>query len=171
MESHVEAVSSAGSEAHGLDKDGLGEAVSVNSEVDNLSSYLSEYIGLYGDSETVLERPWHEQMFYAVAWATNSRRVDFSNGGQEMIADEKWRRETGLRPEDRGDSKAAESGADEQSTEGDTEATETASDDEWTCEAICSVHEGEPYFYPPESSSVCGPIDGIPGEDPEKFVA
>jgi hypothetical protein len=96
MRSHVENCGPAGSEAHAVE----GDAVSVNSEVNNLGSYISEYIGIFGDE--TLQRPITEQMFYAVTWATNTRRVDFSNGAQDLMSREQFRRETGLKPDDRG---------------------------------------------------------------------
>jgi hypothetical protein len=166
MESYVSAVKSAGSEAHGLNQTGLGSAVSVNDDIEHVGNYLAEYIGIYGDSDSVLDRPIHEQMFYSVCWATNTRRVNFSNGAQQLIADEQFRRETGLRPEDRGDCEAAETDA--ETTEG--EADGEAEDSGWTAERICTVDSYEPHYYPPESSKVAGPITGIPNEDPEKYV-
>lgn len=166
MESYVSAVKSAGSEAHGLNQTGLGSAVSVNDDIEHVGNYLAEYIGIYGDSDSVLDRPIHEQMFYAVCWATNTRRVNFSNGAQQLIADEKFRRETGLRPEDRGDCEAAETDAEGESTEADGEAEDSG----WTAERICTVDSYEPHYYPPESSKTGGPIDGIPDEDPAKYV-
>jgi len=166
MESYVQNTKSAGSDAHSLNRYDLGDAVSVNNDVDSLSSYLAEYIGLYKD-ETALERPWTEQMFYAVTWSTNSRRVDFSNGAQEIIADEQWRRETGLRPEDRGSCEASE--MDAETTEGDAPAD--APEGSWTAENICRVSQNEPNYYPPEPGGrLTGPIDGRPGADPPKFV-
>jgi hypothetical protein len=166
IESYVENTKSAGSEAHDLDKDDLGDTVSVNDDIECVGNYLAEYIGIYGDSDSVLDRPIHEQMFYSVCWATNTRRVNFSNGAQQLIADEQFRRETGLRPQDRGDCEAAESGA--ETTEG--EADGEAEDSGWTAERICTVDSYEPHYYPPESSKTGGPITGIPNEDPEKFV-
>jgi hypothetical protein len=166
MESYVENTKSAGSDAHSLNRYDLGDTVSVNNDVDSLSSYLAEYIGLYSD-ETALERPRSEQMFYAITWATNSRRVDFSNGAQQIIADEQWRRETGLRPEDRGGCEASE--MDAETTEGD--APVDATDDSWTAENICTVSQSEPNYYPPEpGGKLTGPIDGRPGADPPKYV-
>jgi hypothetical protein len=41
-------------------------------------------------------------MFYATAWATGTRRVRFSEGANDLIRGEKFRRETGLYPEMRG---------------------------------------------------------------------
>jgi hypothetical protein len=109
MRSYVGACESAGSAAHGLDTDGLGDSVSVSDagDIDNLASYITEYLGAFADG-SALERPAHEQMFYAITWATNSRRLDFSNGMQDIIAAEEFRRETGLRPEDRGRHEARE---------------------------------------------------------------
>ena len=58
--------------------------------------------------ESILDRPQSEQMFHAVTWATNTRRLDFSNGAQEIIRMEKFRRDTGLNPEARGGREAFE---------------------------------------------------------------
>jgi hypothetical protein len=96
MESYVGEVKPAAWEAHRPE----GEAVSVNSGVNNVGSYISEYIGIFG--ERPLDRPVTEQMFYATAWATGTRRVRFSEGANELIRGEKFRRETGLYPEMRG---------------------------------------------------------------------
>lgn len=96
MRSHVENCRPAGWEAHRPD----GDAVSVNRDVNNLGTYISEYIGIFG--EDALKRPMKEQAFYATCWATRTRRVDFSNGAHDLMAKERFRRETGLRPEDRG---------------------------------------------------------------------
>jgi len=101
MESYVDNCTAAGWEAHKPEN-----SVSVNDNIESLPSYISKYIGQYGEPPT--ERSIEEQMFLAVTWATNTRRLDFSNGAQELIAGEKFRRETGLRPEDRGEAKSDE---------------------------------------------------------------
>ena len=166
VRSHVGACDSAGSEAHELHKDGLGDTVSVNGDIDNLGSYLSEYLGIYGEEETALDRPLTEQMFYAITWATNSRRLDFSNGGQEIIAGEEFRRETGLRPEDRGaaESDGAEAASD--GSDGDGEESEG-----WQVDQLCHVDRGEPeYFDATAGGRLTGPIDGRSGVDPPKRV-
>jgi hypothetical protein len=138
----------------------------VNGDIDNLGSYLSEYLGIYGEEETALDRPLTEQMFYAITWATNSRRLDFSNGGQEIIAGEEFRRETGLRPEDRGaaESDGAEAASD--GSDGDGEESEG-----WQVDQLCHVDRGEPeYFDATAGGRLTGPIDGRSGVDPPKRV-
>ena len=160
MRSHVNRVESAGSEAHGLETPGLGETVSVggDGEIESLAGYLSEYLGAFAEG-TALERPMNEQVFLATTWATNSRRLDFSNGAQELIADEKFRRETGLRPEDRGGAEACESGG-----EGEDGTT-------WEVRSLCEVEGREPRYYDPTTGGVeGGPIDGREGVDPPKSV-
>jgi hypothetical protein len=151
MRSYVENTVSAGSDAHTLE-----EAVSLNREVDNLGSYISEYIGIFGDE--VLERPIHERAFYAVAWATNTRRVDFSNGAQDVIRDEEFRRETGLRPEDRGE------------TDGDLEEADGS---DWSVGSICTVPEATKRpvrVEPSDGGTRTRRIDGRRGVDPPKHV-
>ena len=124
MASYVENVQGAGREAHSLEN-----AVSVNDSVENLGSYISEYLGAFQD-EGPLDRPVTEQIFRATVWASNTRRLDFSNGAQEIIAGEKFRRETGLRPEDRG---SVSEGTSEGATEGAEAASEASESDgsEW----------------------------------------
>jgi hypothetical protein len=149
LDSYVDACGPAGSEAHTVE-----EAVSINSEVENLGSYISEYIGAFGDD--ALERPIHEQMFYATMWATNTRRVEFSNGAQELINMEQFRRETGLRPEDRGEALDRADGA-----------ASRDSDSGWTVERICYIEDGRREHADPTTGGVdAGPIDGRAGVDP-----
>lgn len=102
MESYVSNVRGAGREAHTLEN-----AVSVNDSVENLGSYISEYLGAFSEGEGPLDRPVSEQVFRATVWASGTRRLDFSNGAQEIISGEEFRRETGLRPQDRGEALAA----------------------------------------------------------------
>jgi len=125
MESYVDNCTAAGWEAHKPEN-----SVSINKEIESLPSYISKYIGQYGEKPT--ERSIEEQMFLAATWATNSRRLDFSNGAQELIADEKFRRETGLRPQDRGEAPSDEK-MDPEQTSGVSEQTE------WEVKRIVSV--------------------------------
>jgi len=130
MESYTSNTPGAGSEAH----DPSGDSVSVNDSVETLSSYLSEYMGLYEDGR-VLGRPMAEQVFRASLWATQTRRLDFSNDAQEMISRDlerqqkerqQQRREgTNTTPSDRGSE--SEPLPDEETTES-TETVEDASD-------------------------------------------
>jgi hypothetical protein len=137
--------------------------VSVTHELQeaNAATYISEYIGQYGEELT--DRPIHERAFLAVAWATGTRRVEFSNDGQEFIAGEKFRRETGLRPEDRGNAT------------GDTETGETDGEDGdedgegWSLKHLCEVSRDEPEYYEPADGGVdMTQIDGADGVDPPR---
>lgn len=156
MNSHVRNCGPAGSEAHQVDGDDA--AVSVNDDVENLGSYISEYIGIFGDE--TLERPMKEQMFYAVTWATGTRRVDFSNGAQDLMSREQFRRETGLNPEERGG----------QSLERWKETGDPDGDDGgsgWDVSAICTVHSRRPEYADPTTGGVDRTaIDGREGMDP-----
>ncbi len=152
MRSYVGEVGPAGSEAHGLTEANLGDAVSVNDDVENLGSYISEYIGIFGEEPT--ERPVSEQMFYATCWATGTRRVDFSNGAHELMGKEQFRRETGLNPDSRG---------------GDVvdEWRETDEGSEWSASSICRVSGGEPsYCDPTTGGQALTRIAGRSGVDP-----
>jgi len=158
MRSHVENCGPAGSQAHAVQGDDA--AVSVNDDVENLGSYISEYIGIFGDE--TLNRPMAEQMFYAVAWATNTRRVDFSNGAQEMMNREQTRREfrrdtDGLEPEDCPE--AFEDWEDDEDDDGPVS--------EWVAESICTVSHGSPDYADPTSGGVeTTAIEGREGVDP-----
>jgi hypothetical protein len=143
MNSYVEAVDAAGSEAHRVD----GNAVSVSHSVNNLGSYISEYIGSYG--ERAVDREMNEQQFYAVTWATNTRRVDFSNGAQELIQDEEFRRETGLRPEDRGGDNDNETAETREGAEWLGEDGREEEEPEWDVRRLCSVHSRSPKYSDP----------------------
>lgn len=154
LRSYVENCDPAGWEAHRPD----GPAVSVNRDVQNLGSYLSEYIGAFGDNP--LERPMKVQMFYAICWATQTRRVDFSNGANEMIQEQKFIRETGLRPEDRGSA----GGGDDEDNGDETDLSPC-----WTAEAIVRVEGGERdrHDVTPGRPGLV-PIEGDPSADPPK---
>jgi hypothetical protein len=154
LDSHLRECESAGREAHTTEN-----AVSLNDDVENLGSYISEYIGIFGDSPT--ERPVSEQMFYAVTWATGTRRVDFSRGAQELISKEQFRRETGLRPEDRGAGDGSQSGA---------EGREDGAEGEgWEVDSICTVRAGSPdYADPTTGGADMTAIAGRPGMDPPR---
>jgi hypothetical protein len=161
MRSFVTNCPPAGWEAHRPD----GDAVSVTHELEdaNAATYVSEYIGQYGDH--LHERPDHERAFLATAWATETKRVTFSNGAQDLIKGEQFRRETGLRPEDRGQSESDSEGREtdtdgEQDTEGDGEG--------WTLDCLCDVSNGRPEYYTPENSTVdTTAIDGTTASQPK----
>lgn len=193
MRSYVEECAPAGWDAHKPS----GDSVSVVQELEeaNMATYVSEYIGSYG--EEMLERPINERAFYAVTWATRTRRVEFGNDAQGIIADEKFRRERGLRPEDRGEAEkrqaeASEDGAEDgvsgrskvsadgwEDMEFDAEAGEWVREDgaedgetggsEWSVRALCTVERRKPNYYDPGSGVIeSGGIDGRPGVDPPK---
>jgi hypothetical protein len=158
MESHVKNCGPAAWEAH---RPASG-AVSVNDDVNNLGSYISEYIGIFGDS--VLDRPIEEQMFYGVAWATNTRRVDFSNGAHEVMKRERFRRETGLRPEDRGGREAFETW---KAIEAGVIGSDGGSGGGWSVESICTVRRTTPEYADPTTGGVeTAEIAGRSGVDP-----
>ncbi len=166
MRSYVGRVGPAGSKAHGLNAVGMGDAVSVNQDVNNLGTYISEYIGIFGEEPT--ERPVSEQMFYAVCWATGTRRVDFSNGAHELMAMDRFRQETGLTPSDRGgdcfEQWRGEGGIPPANAR---EAESGASAGSWSVSSICTVRNAEPSYSDPTAGGVrLSPIDGRPGADP-----
>jgi hypothetical protein len=162
MRSYVSNTPPAGWEAHRPD----GDAVSVTHQLEeaNAATYVSEYIGQYGDD--LHERPAHERAFLATAWATETHRVEFdSTTAQDLIRGEEFRRETGLRPEDRGtaesDSKDAVTDAGEDGgTDGDGEG--------WTLDCLCDVSNGRPNYYTPENSTVdTTAVDGTTASRPK----
>lgn len=158
MESHVENCGPAGSEAHAVEGDDA--AVSVRDDVENLGSYISEYIGIFG--EEALERSMKEQMFYAVTWATNTRRVDFSNGAHDLMNREQFRRETGLRPEDRGGESL-----ERWKETGDPDGAQGGAGGAWEVDSICSVNAGTPDYADPTTGGVeTTAIAGRSGMDP-----
>lgn len=147
MESYVKNTAPAGWDAHRPD----GDSVSVTHDLEeaNAATYISEYIGQYG--EELVDRPIHERAFLAVAWATGTRRVEFSNDAQDMISDEQFRRETGLRPCDRG-----QTDGDSEATESDESGDSDGSDESpgWTMERMCAVSETGPDYYDPDGGGV-----------------
>jgi hypothetical protein len=156
MRSYVSECESAGWDAHDP-----ADAVSVNHDLNNVGSYISEYIGAYG--EDLMGRPMHVQAFYATCWASRTRRVEFANDAQDIIGGEEFRRETGLRPEDRGEAGGTED-AKAANSDGDGEAGEG-----WDVHALCTVSEGRPNYYDPTTGGIeAGGIDGRPGVDPPK---
>ena len=52
-------------------------------ELENLSAYLSEYLGNYGNSP--LDADPTTQVFYTVMWALNKQRIRPSNGAQQYM--------------------------------------------------------------------------------------
>jgi hypothetical protein len=187
MRSYVANTPSAGWEAHRPDGDGAVSLFKDGGEA-NIATYISEYIGSYG--KETLNRSMHEQAFLAVSWATKTRRVEFSEGAQQLISREHFRRETGLRPEDRGRATADTEGSesDESDDEGEhmagvridpesetVERVEAESDESdtagWTADAICQVSSGEPEYHDTSTGGVAaGPVEVRPGVDPPREV-
>lgn len=175
MRTHVERVKGAGWDAHrnipceehdeggGWEDaapgcDDCENPVSVGDDVENVAQYLMEYLDVAGDEKgewaDPLEQPIEKQMFHATTWATGTRRLDFSKGAQRLISGEQFRRETGLRPQDRG---AAEG---RQET-GDDEGSD------WVAESIAYVSVAGPERTAPSQGGVyTGEIDGGDVLDP-----
>jgi len=162
MDSYTGETPGAGSEAH----DVQGDAVSINNDVENMGSYISEYLGIFG--EEALDRPMKEQMFFATAWATNTRRLDFGAAAQEIISGEEFRRETGLKPSDRGDCESESKPADG----GDTDADDTDDTGEgWTVKRLCTVPSKSREHVDASAGGVnVTTIDGSNCVDPPKWV-
>jgi hypothetical protein len=139
----------------------------VNDDVENMGSYISEYLGIFG--EEALDRPITEQMFFATAWATNTRRLDFGAAAQELISGEQFRRETGLRPEDRGECGEMSEGDSEAAEGGESEAADPS--EQWDIKRLCTVVSKSRDHADPETGGVSTtPIDGSSGVDPPKWV-
>ena len=166
MQSYVRNVDPAGSEAHGLTTPGLGDAVSVNDDVENLGSYIAEYVGMFG--EEALDRSITTQLFYATCWATGTRRVEFSGRAQDRIAREQFRRETGLRPVDRGGSTFDQwRGGEGESPPANTGGREGGEGGRWRVDSICTVRRSEPHYSDPTAGGQrLTEIDGRTGVDP-----
>ncbi|QCS40802.1 hypothetical protein FEJ81_00010 (plasmid) [Natrinema versiforme] len=89
IEAHLRNCDGAGRDAHDLADD---TTVSVNhvgadrseDTIENLGTYLAEYLGAYGEDPT--EAPEHVQKSNAVLWATGKRRWRPSQGAQEYMA-------------------------------------------------------------------------------------
>jgi hypothetical protein len=171
MRSYTENVEAAGWDAHRPGGNavsvshGLGSEETDGESLNNLASYITEYIGTFG--ERALDRPMHEQQFYAVTWATQTQRVTFSNGANELISDEQFRRETGLRPEDRGGSDS-----DTEPREGAEWLSEDGQDGgpEWDVKRLCTVHSRTPEYSDPTTGGVTGILVEPRGGDPPRQV-
>jgi hypothetical protein len=156
LDTYTDRCAPAGTEAHTVEN-----AVSVNDDVADLGCYISEYIGIFG--EPPVDREMHEQMFYAVTWATQTRRLDFSAGAQDIISGEEFRRETGLRPEDRGDCESRESGAESGAESGEGTG--------WSVDGICKVTGTEPRYADPTTGGADTVVTrGRSGIDPTPEV-
>jgi len=151
MRTYYENTGPAGWDAHRPEN-----AVSVSHDVHDLGCYISEYIGSYG--EDPLDRSLSTQTFYAVTWATNTRRVEFSQGAQDLMERDRFRRETGLRPEDRG-GECVESWSQNEGDSGDGTA--------WKVDAIVNADVGGPEYHDPTTGGVeTAVIEGVSNADP-----
>jgi hypothetical protein len=148
MDSYVEEVEAAHPAAHAPE----GGSVSVNHEVNNVGSYVSEYIGGYG--ERAVERPMHEQQFYAVAWATGTQRVTFSNGANEMIREAEERRERREETDTRASDRGGESGGEGDESGHEWLAETEPVEHEWDVKRLCSVPSRRPQFSDPTTGGV-----------------
>ena len=97
---HVKETPSANWSAHEMYADDPDDrCVSVNQidpeseegeeAVGSLASYLSGYLSEFDENDEyvgMLEKPASEVMFAATAWATGSRKIDYSNGGHKLKA-------------------------------------------------------------------------------------
>ena len=155
--------------------------VSVNDSVEDMGCYLAEYLGIYGEGESVLDRSLSEQIFYATSWATNSRRIDFSNGAQELIneQDALETQKDNQRRQERGVSTVSSDSESEkhrsqQPAESATDiAMETieGSDNAQDWELIALEDSNEDRHPPPEGGPISmSTIDGKAGWDRPKIV-
>jgi hypothetical protein len=156
METYTDAVDAAHPVGHRPESD---KAVSVNHSVNNVGSYISEYIGSYGEKAT--EREIHEQQFYATVWATATRRVSFSEGANELIGRDKERQEreerretTETRPEDRGGSDGCKDSAEPRGGAEWLEGSEDGESHEWNAKCVCTVAGGKPHRSDPTTGGV-----------------
>jgi hypothetical protein len=161
MRSYVSNCRPAGWDAHRPDGDAVSVTRDDELEEANAATYISEYIGAYG--KELHERPMHERAFLAVAWGTNTRRVEFDSTAQDIIQGEQFRRETGLRPEDRGEAggtnTSGQRGAESDESDGGAEPGEGG--DGWDFTRLCTVEGREPEYYDPGGGGVrTTPVDG-----------
>jgi len=84
IDAHVENCEYAGFAAHDYTAADPDERpISINSDVDNLGSYMAAYAGAYGGD--LLERPIEYIAWGAVHWATNSQRARRSGTANDAI--------------------------------------------------------------------------------------
>ncbi|MFH5798565.1 replication protein [Haladaptatus sp. CMAA 1911] len=128
--------------------------------VNNLGSYLGEYIGAYGDE--LFNRPTEEIAFRAVAWATGSQMVRFSTRANELI-----RADCGddgdnmldrvphfdVRPDD----------------DGDGGSVMVDANGKWDLKSVCRIdRDGEEDFAVKHQGVIFEEIDGAESLDPPK---
>jgi len=84
IDAHVDNCEYAGFAAHDYTAADPDERpISINSDVNNLGSYMAEYAGAYGGD--LLERPVEYLAWGAVYWATNSQRARRSGTANDAI--------------------------------------------------------------------------------------
>jgi hypothetical protein len=89
IEAHLRNCDGAGQDAHDLNDDSTVSVRHVGADrsedtIQNLGTYLAEYLGTYGEEPT--EAPENVQKSNAVLWATGKRRWRPSQGAQEYMA-------------------------------------------------------------------------------------
>lgn len=98
LNNHVRNCRLASKEAHDVH---AGSTLSIRTdEIDGVGDYLAEYMAKFfvededeNCDDIYLERiPEYLQRFYALVWATGTRRIRFSQGANRMIK-EQWRKE------------------------------------------------------------------------------
>jgi hypothetical protein len=105
-------------------------------------------------------------MFYATCWATNTRRLDFGQQAQQIISGEEFRRETGLRPSDRGDCES-----DSKAADGDVSDDVEGEGSGWSVKRLCTVPSKSREHVDADAGGVdVTTIDGSSGVDPPKWV-
>lgn len=97
VEAHLRNCDRAGREAHNIEDDSTISVKHVGADrsedtIENLGTYLAEYLGTYGDDP--LDAEDHVQAANAVLWATGRRRWRPSNGAQEYMRTEQSDEET-----------------------------------------------------------------------------
>jgi hypothetical protein len=89
IEAHLRNCEAAGEDAHDLADDSTVSVRHVGADrsedtIENLGTYLAEYLGAYGEEPT--EAPDNVQAANALLWATGKRRWRPSNGAQSYMA-------------------------------------------------------------------------------------
>lgn len=88
IDTHLRHCDIAGKDAHDYNHSNPKKrCISVNAVgddgIENLGSYLSEYIGTMGDD--LLDRPIEQLMHYAVMWASARQKVRYSESARDLI--------------------------------------------------------------------------------------
>lgn len=162
IDKHIEKCDIAASKAHAYEPEMYGDSpgdwseenkpISVRSvdtdspegteAISNLGSYLSEYIGAFEGE--LLDREVTDLIFFATLWATNTQRVRFSVGANELASEGQERR-TGEPAE--------------------PPMPTDPEEERWTLEGIRDPDGG---MYPPHTGGGIEmvPIEGAPNADP-----